>query len=262
MKMKKLKFNNKSYLVAFVFVMVLNVCLATFLMRNVLAQTSENKFKDQPPIVVEVAEQKDNPLLSTVINVDNSAESYQKVNISFQNITSKSIRGYVISVSNKNTGKMIISFLPTKSFQPNDIYMQEIVVERENLKLDKNLSLVIDYVKFDDGSFWGENAQGQSEHIAGGIAGARVAAEKLKNLIEKNDEKNIKLLLEKPLLALEVSLPDDFKNKSEKWQNGFRGGYKSIIGFMKSQKDKGGEELLEKLNNIITNSEIERGQNQ
>lgn len=260
--MKNLKLSKRSYLVAFSIVMILNVCLGIFLIRNVLAQTSDDKLKNQLPIKVEVVEQKDNPILITVINVDNSAESYQKINYAVQNIGNKSIRGYVVWGSGKNTGKIITNFLPTKLFQPNASFTEELFIERENLKSDGKISLTIDYVAFEDGSSWGEDTQGQSEQINGGCVGAATAAEQFVKIIENKDEATLNNIMKKPLLEVEIPLPEGFKNKSEKWQTGFRGGYKSIISYIKKQQDKGGKELLESLNEIKQNLQSERRQGQ
>jgi hypothetical protein len=249
------------YLLLFVFVMVLNVCLTGFLIKNVLAQSSNEKLKNQP-ITVEVVNQDGSPLQITIINVDNSNPDYQLVNYIVQNISNKSVRGYVIDGGNKNTGKIITNFFPVKLFQSTAVFTEELFVERENVKSDKNLFLSIDYVEFEDGDSWGKDRQGQSESIAGGRAGAETAIERLTNLVEKGEAATLRAMLKKDLAEVEVSLPESFKSKSEKWKNGFRSGYKSIVSFLKKQQDRSDEELLMKLGEIRKNLQVERKEKQ
>src|SRR4028118_1109698 len=86
----------QAYLLAFIGVTALNVALAVFLLQITSGQTNENRFKDQPPVKVELTTQSDSPLRITVINVDNSETSSQTVNFTIQNISNKLIKGYVI----------------------------------------------------------------------------------------------------------------------------------------------------------------------
>jgi hypothetical protein len=258
--MKNIKLSKRTYLVAFAFVMLLNALIAAFLFRTVLAQTSDSKLKNQTPITVEVVKQTNNPLLITIVNVDNSNQNYQMINYSVQNISNKSIRGYVTEARSENSGKISTDFFPAKLFQTGITYNEELIVERENIKLNKNLSLLIDYVEFEDGSYWGEDTQGQSEQIAGGLVGAKMAIEYFESFIENRELLNLRTLMDKPLKDIEITLPEISKSKNEKWQDGFRNGYKSIIGFVKNQKGKSDEQILSKLNEIKENIQPERRQ--
>jgi len=237
--------------------MLSNICLLVFLMSSVLAQSSDEKLKNQP-IIAGVVSQDGSPLQITVVNVDNSAPDYQLVNFTVQNTGNKSVRGYVIEGANKNTGKIITNFFPAKLFQATVTFTEELLIERENIKSDKTLSLSIDYVEFEDGSSWGKDTQSQSENIAGGRVGAEAAVEQLKKLVEKRDSAALTALLKNNLAELEVSLPETSGNKSEKWKSGFRSGYKSIISFLKVHRDKGDNELLERLEEVRKNLQAER----
>jgi hypothetical protein len=249
--MKKLNLSKRTYLIAFTFVMLLNSLLAVFLFRTVLAQNSGSNLRNQPPVIAEVVRQTDNPLLITVMNVDNSNPNYQLVNYTVQNMSNKPVKGFVIWGDGKNTGQISTNFFPTKFFQIGASYTEELYIDRENIKRQKNfpflINLSVDYVEFDDGSFWGKDTQGQSEHIAGAFTGAEIATEQLKGLIANQERAVLATILEKQLVDVEVPLPDAFKDRSEKWQKGFRNGYKSIVSFLKSQKNVNNEEFLKKL---------------
>lgn len=256
MKNQEMKTNkSRTYLMAFVVVTVLNVALAVYLLQISFAQTNENRFKDQPPVKVELTTQSDSPLRITVINVDNSETSSQTVNFTIQNISNKLIKGYVILGS----GKIVTHFFPVKSFQPRAFNRDELSLERENIKTDEPFLLSIDYVEFDDGSSWGEDKQRQSDNIAGGRAGVKAATEQLKKIINQREITTLTAFFEIQLADVDVPLPESVQ--SEKWQSGFRNGYKSIVGFLKGQREKGVEELSKKLDEIRDN-QIERRQKQ
>ena len=242
---------SKKYLVAFVFVMLLNIGLGAFLLHTVLAQTSEKDYRNQPPIVAKTMIQDDSPLRITTINVDNSATSFQSVNFIVQNISSKSVKGYVILGSGKNTGKIVTNFFPVKLFETVGINEDELRLERSNIQPDEILSLSIDYVEFEDGSSWGKDTQGQSEYISGGRAGVKAATEELKNLVDKREIVVLTSLLEKALVSIDVPLPESVQ--SEKWRKGFENGYKGVVYFLKGQRKKGIEEISRRLDEIKKN---------
>lgn len=250
----------KKYLVAFIFVMFLNLCLGAFLLHRTLAQTVKDDYQDQPPLVAETSVKKNSPLLITIINVDNSPLSYQTVNYTVQNISGKPVSGYVILSSGKNTGKIVTNFFPVKSFQVDSINQDELNLERSNIQPSEILSLSIDYIEFENGSSWGIDSQGQSEHIAGGRAGVESATEQLKRLIDKRETAGLNALLETNLVDIDVPLPNSVQ--SEKWRKGFEQGYKGVIYFLKGQNASGIEKISEKLNEIKKKNQIETRQKQ
>ena len=240
------KRKGKKYLVTFIAITALNLVLGAFLIHKSSGQT--NKHADQKPLIVEVIAQNDNPLRIMLIDIDNSALSVQKVNYTIQNIANKPVRGYVIWAKGKNTGKITTNFFPTKSFQPGTVYTEELSVEREGIKPDESLSLSIDYIEFEDGSSWGEDIQGQSEHLIGARAGVEVAVKELRSLINNRETAALTALLEKNLVDVDVSLPKTAQ--SEKWRTGFTDAYKAIVGFLNNQRGQGHNELLKKLDEI------------
>lgn len=256
--MTKNGLHNRYYFFAIGIIMVLNVSLAFFLFRTVFTQTTE-KPKNQKSLVVEVGKQEESPLLISIQNVDNSNNDFQIVNFTIQNIGNTAIRGYVI-YGEPHGGKTITNFFPVTPFQPGVVYTQEIVLERENIKPDKNLDIYTDYVVFTDGRSWGVDRKQKAEHFVGAFAGVEAAVDHLKDLISKHQSKQLDDLRGKRLLDLEVPVPKLKENKDEKWENGFRDGYKSVISFIKSQAETGDEELLFKLNEIKMSLKPERGE--
>lgn len=258
--MRNANWSKKTYLIVFVFVMTLNGFLAVFLWQNVLANSETKTFKNQPPIAATVDKQTDSPLVITIAGIDNSNENYQTLRYTLQNTAGKPVKGYVILGGYENSRKILTNFLPAKALQPNAFAEGELAVERENVKPDKPVSLAVDYVEFEDGSAWGTDSGGQSEHISGGRAGADAAAGQFITLIEKNETAALADLMKKQLAEVEVPLPEASKIKSEKWLRGFQQGYKSIVGFLQSRQDKGNDENLTKLGEIRKNLRIERRQ--
>lgn len=237
--MKNFKLSKKSYLVAFVCVMIVNVFLGIFLVKNVLAQTSDNKFKNQPPVIAKVVEQKDCPLLVTIMNVDNSNNLFQRVDFTVQNVSGKNIRAYTV------LSKRITTTIPTtKLFQVGESKIDALFVERESVK-SPEVFFSIDYVEFEDGSFWGEDTQKESERIEGERAGRKKALEELNKLVKDNDFAKLKSLLEQNITKIYVPMPDS--SQPDKWQKGFQSGYKVVISVLQQQKTQDLEIISRKL---------------
>ncbi|HMS42941.1 MAG TPA: hypothetical protein PKE69_22110 [Pyrinomonadaceae bacterium] len=259
--MKKFKLSKRVFLTAFVFIMILNISLVYVLINGVFAQSSDEKWKNQLPISVEISRQIESPLKITLINVDNSNLNYQAVNYSVQNTTNKAIRGFVILGSGKRIGRIITSFFPIKTLQPGSILNEQYVIERENIESKEELTLTVDFVDFVDGTFWGEDTQGQSEQILGQKVGAISATEQFINQIERNEFESLNDLMNKKLIDFEVSIPNIFNNKSENWRKGYISGYKSIISFLKSQQGSEKNEILKRLRETKRVLESERREN-
>ncbi|HEX8197896.1 MAG TPA: hypothetical protein VF571_17020 [Pyrinomonadaceae bacterium] len=234
MKTKK----NRTYLTAFVFVTVLNVMLAVYLLQISFAQINENRFKEQPPLKVEVVTQEDSPVRLTVINVDNSQQSFQAVNFSIQNISPKKIRAYVILHNDKSgAGKTSISFL--ERFTPGQITQDTFSEERVNIKKDGKLFLSLDYVEFDDGSVWGKDTQKQSEYIAGQNEGQKAAVNKFNLLIHQNKDAVIEFLRQ-PETEMDSLVTNN--EKTDKWHRGFKNGYRTVLTRLQMAYEKQGQE--------------------
>ena len=226
--MKNFDLSKKVCFAAFVFVMVVNIFLAVFLLRVGLAQTLDDKLKKQPPLVANVVKQDDTPLHITIIDVDNSDPSYQTVYYVIQNSGNKPIRAYTLLGTTKpGVVKTSTSYQVIKLLQPGEIIKGEWFEENENIKFGEPLTLSVDYVKFRDGSSWGDDTQRQSETIGGHFAGQAKAAEKVTNLIKNQIPETIIDLLEQQK-ADSVSFTSN-SEQTEKWRRGFQQGYNAIL---------------------------------
>lgn len=246
----KIQLKNKKYLFLFVLVMILNVVLAGILLRSSMGQTKTD-FSSQKPVKVEVVEQKDSPLRITVVDVDNSGAIHQEIICSLQNVSGKSMRGYVLLAdgqkSNKG-GKIITSFFAAKLFPANGSEVDSVPIERMNITEDETFLLSIDYVEFTDGSSWGTDSAGKSKEIAGERAGIRAALDHLKNLLKSQNANDIANYLKQDIVDFPVTAPD--VNKPDEWQRGFRLGYKTVISTLQRLPDQKIENFSKKLDEI------------
>jgi hypothetical protein len=248
--MKINEYSKKTYLLGFVFVMLLNICLTVFLLQNVWGQTSNGNLKNQSPVKVKILEQKDCPLQITVINVDNSALSAQNIVYSLQNISNKPIRAYTLLGDGKNDGKVVTNSFVTRLFQPDGYEYDNFFVESEIAK-EGTIFLSIDYVEFEDGSFWGKDREKKSKEIAGEFEGRKAAVKHLKDLIKNqnaNGENGIKAFLQQDIKEINVDVPNT--NQPDEWKRGFRGGYKAVISVLQRIREQEIENLAKKLDEM------------
>jgi hypothetical protein len=210
---------------------------------SAFAQTSDNITKDQAPIVPEIVKQKNCPLAITVVNVDNSALSFQKADLVLQNVSNKSVRAYVLLGQAKTTGKINTYSFATKSLRANEFHESEVFLEREAIRESKQLFLSIDYVEFEDGSSWGVDSQGFSKNISGERAGRLAAIRELKNIIIANDVGNLTKLLDQEITEITVDLPESGQSESDGWKKGYKTGYKTVFSVLQSHREKEIERL-------------------
>lgn len=228
------------YLLLFVFVMVLNVLLAGFLLLPAsFGQSSE--IRNQKPLAAAIVAQVESPLVITVINVDNVAEAYQTVNYSVQNVSSKKIKAYVLHHANQSSvGGTNIRFF--QSFAPGQIIQDSFSESRLNLKTDEKIFLSIDYVAFEDGSAWGKDSQKQSEYISGYKEGQRKAVNQARQLLTDMDKNALPKLLQQQ--SNEINPPEINEKKNERWLRGYVLGYRVVLGGLRSAYEKQGAEAV------------------
>lgn len=246
--MKNIKLSKRIYLLTFASVIMLNAFLAAFLLRTVLAQTSDDKFKNQSPIEVEVNLPKDSPLSITIVNVDNSDSTFQLVNYAIQNVSNKPIRAYTLLSQRKVGGKIIASSFTNKLFQPQAVNTLQYAEERANIKSNEKISFSIDYVDFADNSSWGEDTQLTSKQFADELIGRKAAIKDLKILIKNQNTGTLGNLLEQDILDLQVLIPSSYTN--EKAQKAYQSGYKSVIINLQRYKQSKADILLNKLDEM------------
>ncbi|MDQ3800671.1 MAG: hypothetical protein M3384_14585 [Acidobacteriota bacterium] len=237
--MKINEYGKKTYFAGFGFVMLLNICLTVFLIKNVFPQTSDDKIKNQLPIVVETVPQNDSPLRITITNIDNSNKDYQEINYTVQNVSNKSVRAYVVLNNSKINGDRgtTIRRFGTTLFQPGEFDKGWLSEERNLIKSGDVLFLSIDYVEFEDDTFWGKDTAQQSEYLAGSRAGWKEAVKQSKLLYHQKGTALIDFLKRE---ATEINPPSIDSNQTSKWQDGFRSGYRAAISTLqKTYKNQG-----------------------
>jgi hypothetical protein len=229
----------RKYLLLFVFVMVLNVLLAGFLLLPASGQSSE--IRNQKPLAAEIVAQGESPLVITVINVDNVAEAYQTVNYSVQNVSSKKIKAYVLHHANQSSvGGTNIRFF--QSFAPGQIIQDSFSESRLNLKTDEKIFLSVDYVAFEDGSAWGKDSQKQSEYVSGYKEGQRKAVNQARQLLADMDKNALLKLLQQQ--SSEINPPEINEKKNERWLRGYVLGYRVVHGGLRGAYEKQGAEAV------------------
>ena len=232
MKIRSLSIQkNRRYLLAFIFVMLMNLSLSIILLRVSFGQTKVADFSNQPDVKVKLLEQKDCPLQITFINVDNSSLSNQTINYSLQNLSNKSIRAYTLIGNAKNDGKIITVSFTTELFEPNKYEFNNLFLERETIKKNSSATLSVDYIEFEDGSSWGADSQGQSKEIAGEREGRKAAIKELKESIKRQNSTDVLMnLLKQDIKKINVSVPNT--KESDQWKKGYRLGYKAVISVL------------------------------
>lgn len=240
MKNKLRSLESSKYFLLFVFVMGLNVLLAVFLLHTAFGQTSDTS--NQKPLAVEIAAQANSPAAITAIYVDNSAESYQTVNYSVQNVGSKKIKAYVLLHTNKSgAGGTSTNFF--QSFIPGQIIQNSFIEERTNIKSNDKIFLSFDFIVFQDGNSWGIDSQKQSEYIFGHIDGQKEAVKYVRQVLTDTNDDAVSGLLQQQLADINPPAAGDSKKTDER-QRGFVAGYRFIIGRLQFAYEKQGMEAV------------------
>ena len=180
--------------------------------------------------------------------MDNSASSFQRVDLVLQNTSAKSIRAYVLLGQAKTTGKINTYSFATKLLRVNEFHEGEVFLEREAIRESKQLFLSIDYAEFEDGSSWGADSQGFSKNIAGERAGRLAAIKKIRELVVARNLAEVTNLLSQKVTEMVVNIPES--TQSEGWQKRYRTGYKGVLSILQSQKEPTVEMLSAKLDEI------------
>ena len=211
---------------------LLSVAFAASLANTASAQNAVSVEQVKTPITVEIASQLDSPLHVSLVGVDETDERVKKISLTLQNVTERTIRGFVIATNYGNVGgETTISFFPSKPRTAGSS-SEVLTIAGENTRLSPNLTVFIDYVLFTDGTAWGADIRKNADLLSGNTGGAYYAANKFSELI-KLGPTSLDDILAKPTAETEVELPPEAENQSEAWRRGFRSGYKGFIHFVK-----------------------------
>lgn len=236
---KNFKLGKKTCLLTFIFVMILNVLSAGFLLNTSFGQTSD--ISKQKPLIVEIVAQNESPVVITSSSVDNTAELYQTVNYSVQNVSSKKIRAFVLLHADQSgIGGTGTSFF--QSFIPGRIIQNSFIEERSNIKSNDKIFLSFDFIVFQDGSSWGRDSQKQSEYIFGHIEGQKDAVKYVKPLLADTNKDAVSKLFQQQLTDINTPALDG--KKTAEWRRGFAVGYRFVIGRLQFAYEKQGMEAV------------------
>ena len=226
---------SKRHLVRFSVVWMLNLVIAIFSISAVPAQLTAKAEQVRAPITVEVANLPDSPLLVSLVRVDATGERFQKIDLNIQNVSEKSIRGYVLATSyGKAGGETTSTFFPAKPFSKGSLSDTQLVVMDENIKSDTKLIVFIDYVSYTDRTVWGADERKMSDSISGMISGASFAASEFNGMIKKETGlASLDAIVDTPPVDLKVAMPAGTENQSDRWRSGFRSGYKGLVHHVK-----------------------------
>jgi hypothetical protein len=229
------------YFVLLVLALVLNLSAAAY--SPISAQTIVQK-----TITVDVIVQPDCPVSINVLAIDNSNTNAQQVSVALQNVGTKSISGFVLTQRDSNKSEITsTSYLP-RLFAPSQVMNQFIVIDNRNVRPDGKNELSVDYVRFVDGSSWGDDTAGQSERISGYLAGYRSGIS-FANSIIKNDEDALTHLLREEITN--VNPPSVDQSKPGLWRGGFVIGYRTVISrLQRTFEEKGINAVAGKLEEI------------
>lgn len=139
---------------------------------------------------------------------------------------------------------------------PGQIKQDSFAEARANIRADSKLDLSLDYVEFGDGSSWGKDSQLQSEYILGMSEGQRIALKQINDfLVQQNKDAIFKLLQQQ---ITETNPPIINKEKSDKWQNGFINGYRTVLMKLQIAYEKQGKEgVFLKLKDVEKNIKMD-----
>jgi len=214
----------KIFLNAIAFVCVL------ILSNDIFAQSIAKPATDKNPVIVEIANQFDSPVHISLTGVDLSNDRFQTINLTIQNVSEKSIRGYVL-----NTGSIETRYYPRKQFLRDALYTDQVRLSSSDIRPDTKLQIYVDYVAFTDGTGWGEDKDKRSESISGMTSGGRAAADEVSALVNGSGVEGLKNILSTPPDETVVSMPAGVQNRSDEWLRGFRTGYRGFIQFVQAR---------------------------
>jgi hypothetical protein len=245
--MKLYAMTSKDYLVAIGVVMIINLGLSTYLFKVAFAQTYD--LTAQKIVNVDALLQQDSPLLLSISNVNNSEKDFQTINYVAQNTSSKSVRAYVMLQKDSiGLGKTVTNYF-YPAFLAGQTITNSISIERPNVKPDAKILLAIDYVQFADGTFWGADAESQSERISGHIEGYKYAVSDIKRVLAEKNGARLVGLLRQDITASNPTTMD--QTKPELWQRGFVTGYRTVLSRLQTVfAQKGIEEVSNKLSDM------------
>ncbi len=214
----------------------------------VWAKVSQNTFAiaslTTPIVLVET--QKDSPILisSAYADVNTLKPTY---GYSITNVSDKTIRAIAIQndvffgSENARQSGVSLSYLIQKQqlLSPNESRQQYGGGNSNYSEEVSKIVLSVDYVEFDDGTYWGANNYKSDEYVQGQYAGVKTAIYGFRKKLETSGFEALSEGIMED--SIEFALQAD-ESKSSRWKTGFQSGVGFIRNKLKEAINKSGEE--------------------
>lgn len=210
----------------------------------VRSPAQENESGAMTPYLVEIADQPNCPLKVESMKVDASPHilpigltgQYQRATFDLRNVAEKRIVGYVIVILGENVRITTTSPVVTKSFKASGIRPRTLWIKDSKSTEPQTLTLSVDYVRFADGTSWGEDSAKTSVVIEAAIDGVRAV---LKDLMEPPGANERAARIKQKLsvtdiLTLKPEIPETFKKahgSMRMFEVSYRGTFSSLQTF-------------------------------
>jgi hypothetical protein len=176
----------------------------------------------------------DPPLKLTFIRRDLSVSDNPRIWYELQNVSLQAIQAYSITESGDEISRNATTYQGAQLLGPGQVV--EFEWSSDGAADERQLPvLVIDYVRFADGSDWGSDTDGHRDLVRGHYSGWYVAIKDVRMLIDNNDSLPLQQFIEK---GLEKEPVLDRAEQSDQWRAGFVQGYRTLLGQVRFTLEK------------------------
>jgi len=185
----------------------------------------------EAPIQVIVKRQSKSPLLIKKLKLSiNAADSFRpQVDFLIENRSSNPISayaiGYVVSYGDSTAAGVTLTVVsrPENILQPSQSRPETVNGMPTTAKRVEHITLIVDFVEFEDGASWGPDTHQSAERLSGHRAGQRTASKYYLKLLQSRGSSAVIQAYES---GLENILPP--QGHSQKWEDGFRSGTDTV----------------------------------
>jgi hypothetical protein len=216
---------------------------------TILSPTLYAQDNKQPGIKITIADQPDCQVLITgpVIAGDMNTPAIQ---YRFKNSGSKAVLSFVVQLmrDGRGAGLTDAQVFTGRLFQPGSVQTAIINIQPIDISRVGNITLSVDYIQFSDGSFWGPDTDRNESFFQGMEAGRHASIKEMTDMASNNEWSRITHLLETPLADAEITVYDTLR--PERWQQGYRIGYKSVVVSVAAIRVQGAEKIAATLESM------------
>lgn len=192
---------------------------------------------DPVPASFTISQQLDSPVALAYVGIHPSPTEDKMISYSVANRGNRGIRSMILQLTSGGVSEPIFLGLPlspdvmgSAPFLPSGMSSHFLFIHRRSRflnkpqapeKLNDGLTLMADYVLFDDGSSWGPNSTGMAEHLLGIFEGQKRLVAETKKLLDAKDEAALRALIMTDGPPVDLRLVDSESQRSA----GIRRGY-------------------------------------